>query len=152
MSTGRTIRPAKPSEHAVLEELQTRASLAYEDYREALLANPDAIQIPLKQITDGLAFVCDQGNEILGFAVALPRDDGDFELDGLFVEPHLWRSGIGTALLHEAERRALLGGAAALHVVANPRAEGFYQVRGFEIRGRQQTRFGPAHLMAKALR
>ena len=106
----------------------------------------------MQQISDGLVFVCEQESRILGFAIALQREDGDHEVDGLFVEPRLWRRGIGTLLLREAERRVLSTGAALLHVVANPRAEGFYRRHGFEIRGSHQTRFRPANLMAKALR
>jgi len=68
--------------------------------------------------------------------------------DGLFVEPELWRCGVGAALVeaatHEARRRGL-----ALSVVANPAARGFYERCGFSHEGEAQTRFGPALRMSK---
>jgi hypothetical protein len=86
-----SFRPAIPAERTALEDLQWRASLMWEDYRDALLENPDAIDLPLNQITDGRAIVAEMLGEIVGFAVVLPRDDGHAELDALFVEPKVWR-------------------------------------------------------------
>ena len=48
-----SFRPAIPAERTALEDLQWRASLMWEDYRDALLENPDAIDLPLDQITMG---------------------------------------------------------------------------------------------------
>jgi hypothetical protein len=52
-----TSRLAVPAERSTLEALQRRASLMWEDDREALLANPDATELPLEQITDGRTIV-----------------------------------------------------------------------------------------------
>ncbi len=81
----------------------------------------------------------------------LARSDGDAELYGLFVEPAAWRSAIGTRLVLTAERAAVGEGAVFLWVVASPRAEGFYVKCGFERIGEEQTRFGKAVTMRKAL-
>ena len=43
------IRFAHPSERAFLINLQRRASLVWEEYRDDLLAHPEAIYIPLAQ-------------------------------------------------------------------------------------------------------
>jgi hypothetical protein len=52
--TGRVrIRPAVPSEQKELEALQWRASLTNAGDRDALLANPDAIALPLEQMAPG---------------------------------------------------------------------------------------------------
>ena len=146
-----TIRPATLAERSALEALQRRASLAWEEYREALLAHPDAIELPDAQIRDGRAIVAVLANNIAGFAVVLPRKDGDAELDGLFVEPDLWRGGIGRHLVGQAERLALRDGAKYLHVVGNPNAEKFYLACGFVQIGLHETRFGPGLMMRKAL-
>ena len=45
------------AEQKALEALQLRASLTNDGDREALLANPDAIKIPLEQIAAGRVFV-----------------------------------------------------------------------------------------------
>ena len=93
------IRLAAPSERSSLEALQMRASLANEGDRAALLAHPAAVSIPDGQIEAGQVFVAEAGGTMLGFAAVLPRDDGGTELDGLFVEPELWRGGTGRLLV-----------------------------------------------------
>ena len=149
------IRPAHPSERQALEALQRRASLANEGDREALLSNPDAISLPEEQIIAGHVFVCelkeDAGEKIAGFAALLARPDRNFELDGLFVEPGLWRGGIGRMLVDYCAGVARGHGAASLHVIGNPHAERFYQRNGFVAAGTMDTRFGVGLLMQKAL-
>jgi GNAT superfamily N-acetyltransferase len=150
-----TARPvfrfAIPAERLALEELQRRASLMSEEDRDALLAHPDAIELPLEQITAGRTIVAENVGELLGFAVVLQRDDGDAELDGLFVEPAQWRRGIGRALVAEAERLAARDGAASLWVIANTSALDFYGACGFVTVGEVATRFRPAPRMRKAI-
>jgi GNAT superfamily N-acetyltransferase len=118
-----TIRVARPEEREALEDLQRRASLELPDYRAQLEAHPDAIHLPPAQIANGQVYVA--------------------ELDGLFVEPALWRRGIGRALvqraIHEARRKGL-----SLVVIAGEGARQFYEACGFVLEGEAQTRFGPA--------
>jgi GNAT superfamily N-acetyltransferase len=146
-----TIRVAAPNERKALEDLQWRASLVWPEYRDALMAHPDAIELPLQHIETHRTYVAERNGEILGFSVVLIRSDGQAELDGLFVEPAAWKQGIGRRLIDEAERLAARDGAEWLYVVANPKARGFYDARGFELAGSEQTRFGPAHAMRKRL-
>jgi hypothetical protein len=47
------VRPALEAERSSLEPLQWRASLASAGDRDSLLANPDAIVVPVEQIADG---------------------------------------------------------------------------------------------------
>jgi GNAT superfamily N-acetyltransferase len=123
----------------------------WEEDRDALLANPDAIELPLEQITAGRTIVAESVGELLGFAVVLRRDDGDAELDGLFVDPAQWRHGIGRALLEHTERIATSDGAASLWVTANTRALEFYGACGFVTVGEIATRFRPAPRMRKII-
>ena len=146
-----TFRLAVPAERSALEELQRRASLMWEEDRAALLANPDAIELPLEQVTGGRTVVAESAGQLLGFAVVLPREDGDAELDGLFVEPTYWRHGLGRALVEQAERIATADGASNLWVTANTRALGFYDSCGFVTVGEVQTRFRPAPKMRKSI-
>ena len=137
------IRLARTQEREDLEALQWRASLANEADRPHLEAHPDAIELPAAQIASGQVWVAELDGKIAGFAAVL-----DGELDGLFVEPELWRCGVGAALIetatHEARRRGL-----ALSVVANPAARGFYERCGFSLEGNAKTRFGLALRMSK---
>jgi GNAT superfamily N-acetyltransferase len=142
-----TIRLARLEERESLEALQWRASLALEEHREDLEANPDAIELPIEMIERDEVFVAEIGGEVAGFAVLFIGNE-QAELDGLFVEPEHWREGIGAALVdvatHEARKRGL-----ALTVVANPSAREFYEKCGFALEGKAQTRFGPALRMSK---
>ena len=144
-----SFRRAIPAERTALEDLQWRASLMWEDYRDALLENPDAIDLPPDQITDGRAIVAEMLGEIVGFAVVLPRDDGHAELDALFVEPKVWRRGVGRGLIEEARAFASADGAMSLFVVANPRAQDFYAACGFVLIGEAPTRFGAGLVMRR---
>lgn len=145
------IRPAIPAERRSLEALQWRASLGNEGDRDALLRHPDAIDLPLEQIAGGGVFVLEQDGAIAGFAAILPRDDGDMDLDALFVEPTLQRSGLGRKLIDHCAEKARLMGSSALHVVGNIHAKPFYLTCGFTVVGTFETRFGPGVLMRKAL-
>lgn len=146
-----TLRAAVETEREALEALQWRASLANPNDREALLAHPDAIDLPLRQILAGQVFVAEQDGCILGFATILPSSDGEQDLDALFVEPASWKRGIGRLLVDHVSNVAADAGANALHVVGNPHAEGFYKSCRFETIGVEQTRFGVGLLMRKRL-
>ena len=146
------IRRAHLDERAALEALQLRASLALEDYREALLAYPDAVALPACQIEAGNVLVATEGGLRTGFAAVELHDDGTAELDGLFVEPSRWREGIGSRLADAAANLAAAAGREMLTVVANPAARDFYERCGFSKTGAVGTRFGPALLMARRLR
>ncbi|HEY3800400.1 MAG TPA: GNAT family N-acetyltransferase [Caulobacteraceae bacterium] len=151
MIDGLTLRRASTAEQRDLEALQRRASLMWEEDRPHLLANPGLIELPLEQIEGGRVFVADRRGVSVGFGVVLLRDDGEAELDGLFVEPDCWRQGIGSRLMQEAERLAHADGATWLFVVANPRAVGFYSACGFAPLGEVKTLFGVGLAMRKAI-
>jgi GNAT superfamily N-acetyltransferase len=138
-----TLRLAKPEEHQELEDLQRRASLELPEYRDDLLANPDAIHLPPAQIANGQVIVGDFAGEIAGFAAIVGG-----ELDGLFVEPDLWGGGIGRALIQAAAHQARLKGL-TLTVLANPSTRGFYESCGFSVEGEEPTRFGPGVRMSR---
>ena len=141
------IRAARADEREALEALQWRAALANNAHREDLLANPDAIALPIEQFIFGNVFIAEENGAIRGFAV-LVADETQAELDGLFVEPEHWRRGVGTALVNEAAHRARRLGL-ALTVVAGTDAQAFYESCGFSVEGDVQTRFGPALRMTR---
>ena len=138
-----TIRLARSYERDELEDLQRRASLALPEYRALLEAHPDAIDLPAEQIESGDVLVAEIDGRIAGFAALIGG-----ELDGLFVEPALWREGIGAALVESAAHAARKRGL-SLTVTANPGARLFYERCGFSLEGEAQTRFGPALRMSR---
>jgi GNAT superfamily N-acetyltransferase len=135
-------RFARAEERQSLEDLQRRASLVYDAYRAALLANPDAIHLPLSQIEDRRVRVAERDGQALGFTAVLPRDTESCDLDGLFVEPDHWKRGIGRALMQNAFAQETARGARVMHVMANPYAEDFYAKLGFVRAGTVQTAYG----------
>lgn len=140
-------RLARPNERLDLEELMHRASTAIPAYRQQLEENPEAIDLPLKQIELGQVIVAEGVEGTAGFLVLVIGED-EAELDGLFVEPHLWGRGVGRTLvelaIHEARRAGL-----SLTVVAAPGARAFYEKCGFAVEGNTETRFGPALIMSR---
>jgi GNAT superfamily N-acetyltransferase len=146
-----SIRKALPAERSTLEAPQWRASLGNPKDRDVLLANPDAIELPLEQITAGHVFVAESAGAIVGFAAVVPRQDGGAELDALFVEPHFWNRGIGRSLVDHCAEIARSRASGFLHVIGNPHAERFYKVCGFRLIGTVETRFGVGLSMRRAL-
>lgn len=138
------VRSARIDERDALEAIQRRASLALQQYRDVLEANPDAIALPEAQVLQGDVLVAELGGHLAGFAAL----DGG-ELDGLFVEPDLWRLGIGTALIEAAVHEARRRGLSLVTVVAEPSARRFYEKCGFRVEGEAETRFGPAIKMSR---
>lgn len=146
-----TIRTATTAEQKALEALQLRASLTNDGDREALLANPDAIEIPLEQLAAGRVFVSELSGATAGFSAIEPREDGETELDALFVEPHIRRRGIGRVLVEYCAEVARSRGSKALHVTGNSHAQDFYIACGFKQIGTIETRFGIGLRMRKEL-
>jgi GNAT superfamily N-acetyltransferase len=145
------VRDASVGERAALELLQRRSSDVWEQYREQLVAYPDAIELPEAFIVDGWVRVVVGADEVpLGFSVVIPREDGSHELDGLFVEPVQMQRGLGRGLVEDACERARAAGALRLEVVAGP-AQGFYERVGFHVVCAAETRFGPAVRMRRLL-
>ena len=141
------IRHATISEQKELEDLQLRASLTNPGDRDALLAHPDAIELPLTQITAGRVFVAEWRGTIVGFAAVELRADGENELDALFVDPNMRRRGIARSLVAHCADVARARNSAFLCVVGNPHAREFYAACGFNVIGTSETRFGTGLLM-----
>lgn len=131
-----------------LEALQLRASLVWDEYREALLAHPEVIELPDAQLHDGFVRVAELDDRPVGFSVLLPTEaERVYELDGLFVEPDLQRAGVGRALVEDLD--LFTPADAVIEVTANPRAEEFYRKLGFVTIGSAETQFGPALRMRR---
>jgi N-acetylglutamate synthase-like GNAT family acetyltransferase len=141
------IRRAATSEQRELEELQLRASLTNTGDRDALLAHPDAIELPVAQIAAGGVFVAERRGTIVGFAAVEQRADGESELDALFVDPSMRRRGIARSLVVHCAEVARTRESASLYVVGNSHAKEFYTACGFSVIGTSETRFGTGLLM-----
>jgi GNAT superfamily N-acetyltransferase len=146
------LRFGQPAEREQLEDLQRRASLMHDAYREALLANPDLIALPRWQLEENRVRVAERDGRPLGFTAVLPRDGRTCDLDALFVEPDRWKQGIGRALMEDAFVLARAAGAEVMEVLANPYADGFYTRLGFVRIGTVTTPLGIGGKMRRLLR
>ena len=128
----------------MLEALQRRSSDVWVQYREALAAHLDAIELPEDFIESGWVRVAvDATGAPIGFSVVIPGDGDAHELDGVFVDPDHRLRGVGRSPVADAARRASAHGAECLEVTALP-AEAFYERVGFYRFDAAQTRLGPA--------
>jgi len=113
------LRPAKEDEREALGALKLRATLAWGDHtREVLLALRGADELAAELLAS--SFVAEISGRIVGFANHVTKVDLETEMEEPLIEPGEWRMGIGTQLLKEAERRAIVAGARRLRVAANP--------------------------------
>ena len=151
MGSEYTIRPARADDQPTLVAIVWKTVMASERDRDTLLAHPEAVQVPIEQLTPITACVADAADTTAGFAVVLPRPDGDAELDGLFVDPAMQRLGIGRRLVERAKELARAMGASTLHVVAADDALAFYRSVGFVETGVTETQFGKALLLRVGL-
>lgn len=146
-----TVRLARTEEHQSLEALLTRAAMADEMYRAALLANRYQLTLPVEQIGAGQVFAADLEGRVVGVASVVFRNEGGVEIDGLFVEPELWRRGIGRALVGRCEGFARKAGASSLHALASHRSAAFYTAMGFQTVRAFENSFAPALVMVRQL-
>ena len=76
LAEGLTLRLARADDHDALEELQRRASLELPEYRDQLIANPDAIYLPEGQIANGQVIVAELDGEMVKASGARVPDKG----------------------------------------------------------------------------
>jgi GNAT superfamily N-acetyltransferase len=125
--------------------------MKWDPSRPEQIQHPEALSLSADHIAAGLVIVCEHWGAPAGFVVVVPRDDGDADLAGPYVEPDLWRTGIGRTLVEEAVHFGMAIEAAALVTLATPRAEPFYARCGFKSGGTRDTPHGPVALMERVL-
>lgn len=148
-----TVRAAEPHDVPALRAIYRAASLGNAGDREALLANPEALEWDPSTIGRATVLVAVDGDAVVGFATALPSAAAaaEWELDDLFVAPDAQRRGAGRALVDAIARAGRAAGATALAVTGNPHALAFYAAAGFSVIGRAETRFATAPRLRRDL-
>jgi predicted N-acetyltransferase YhbS len=126
-----------------IRQVFRRASLSNAGDRAALLAHPETLVWSGTAIGEGRTRVAVEDGDVVGFATAVPVDEG-LELEDLFVEPSRMRQGVARRLIKDVLVLAARSGVDSVRVTANPHAMGFYAAVGFVPEGTAQTRFGPA--------
>jgi GNAT superfamily N-acetyltransferase len=129
------IRPARPEEHAALEELALR-SKAHWGYDEAFMATCRAERL-LAVPADGETWVAEDEAGPLGFyTLTVPspadREAGVIELYLFFLDPRAIGKGLGRGLFAHAAENARGQGFRLLNIESDPNAMGFYEAMGAE--------------------
>ena len=139
------VRAAEPSEQRELTRLCVRATL-HAGHDQAFIdrAMP-VLTVPLPLIDAGAVRVASRASgEVVGVVtVTATALQGVAQLDGLFVDPPMWRRGVGRTLFAAAVAAARELGAGALMIYAAPSAEGFYLRQGAVRIGEGPFYFSP---------
>lgn len=130
-----TIRTAVPADLPELQRVFRAASLSNPGDAPLLLAHPEFLHFTGEGVAEGRTRVAEGrppgADGILGFATVADGDDGDAELEDLFVDPRWHRRGVAQRLIADAVEALRETGRHRLWVVGNPRALAFYRAVGF---------------------
>lgn len=138
------IRKATLREYDSVRSLYLRASLSNAATRDELMAHPEVLVFSSDAIAQERLFAAESGNCLVGFASVAVSESGNAELEDLFVEPDVWRRGVGRALVTFCTDHARLRGAKMISVVAAEETKRLYERCGFSVIGTDQTALGPA--------
>ncbi len=144
------VRLGTPRDALAIETIRVRGWRVA--YREVLPAHElDAMPVdetrwerPLDQPPAGWStFVAERGDIVIGFASVGPSRDeiGVGELYAIYVDPDVWSTGAGRALLRRAEEqlRDAYDDATLWVLVDNPRARRFYELAGWTPDGARKA-------------
>lgn len=141
------IRPARPDEAEALTELAIR-SKGHWGYDAAFLAACRAeLTFSPDDLIDAPTFVADGPDGPAGFYRLLVRDDGQAELDDLFVDPACIGHGVGKRLWQHAVAQAAALGCTEMTIQSDPFAEGFYRAMGAERVGELESGSVPGRML-----
>jgi GNAT superfamily N-acetyltransferase len=123
------IRSIQPEEAALLSAI-AHESKAHRGYTAQQLALwRDQLTITAAQVAACDTFAADVTGELAGFYMLCQQGDRHV-LEHLWIRPRRMGRGIGAALLHHALQVARHHHAAAVTVVSDPHAAGFYKRQG----------------------
>jgi ribosomal protein S18 acetylase RimI-like enzyme len=142
------IRTAVATDLPELQRVYAAASLSNEGDAPLLLARPEFLVFAGDGIVEGRTRVAVTGtpgdDRVLGFATVVVEEDGQLDLEDLFVDPQCRRRGIARRLILDAVRTAREAGHQRLSVTGNPHALAFYRAVGFVEIGQVETALAPA--------
>ena len=119
------IRPAKPSEAAMLSEIAMEAK-RYWDYPPDVMESwHSTLTLDAMQIDLSPPYVAEEEGEVVGF-YQLIADGSKMELEHMWVKPQYMNKGIGKQLMAHAITAAKVRGAKRMSIDADPNATAFY--------------------------
>lgn len=153
MVDGYSVRQAKPEEQRELTRLSVRATM-HAGYDEAFIDRTiPSLTITVPMISGNWVQVAqDNSSKVVGVVWVTPTAlQGIALLQGLYVDPGLWRRGIGRGLFGAAVARASEFKAGAIVINAEPSAEGFYKRMGATRIGEVPFYFSPETVLPQLL-
>jgi GNAT superfamily N-acetyltransferase len=128
-----TIRRAVPADLPDLRRIFRAASMSNTADAPVLRAHPEFLHFTGEAVAEGRTRVAvsSRTGGILGFATVAEGDDGDVELEDLFVDPRWHRSGVARSLVVDTVEGLRESGCHRLWVVGNRQALAFYRAVGF---------------------
>jgi putative acetyltransferase len=130
-----TVRPYRPEDFAAVLRLFQRSvrELASRDYTPEQISawapdSPDVAQWS-KRLSNQSVFVCEDQNQIAGFASV----DRDGHLDLLYVHPDVQRQGVASVLCAHIIQWATAHNLDRLFTEASVTARPFFESRGFNV-------------------
>jgi GNAT superfamily N-acetyltransferase len=132
VESGLTIRTAVAADLPALQQVYLAASLSNAGDAPLLLARPEFLVFAGEGIAAGRTLVAVAGrrSQVVGFAT-VAADQGEPELEDLFVDPDWRRRGIARMLVRGLIDIVIEPGHRRLWVTGNPHALAFYLAVGF---------------------
>ena len=141
------IRPARPDEASVLSALAFN-SKAYWGYDDAFMAAClNELTVSPEAVRNTPTYVIEADDRVLGFYMFSTIEDGNVELDCLFVEPDAIGHGYGKKLMEHAKAAAMAKGCGSIIIQSDPNAESFYRRAGGEVIGHKPSASVPGRLL-----
>ena len=141
------IRPAKSEEASDLSALAVR-SKAYWGYDDDFMAAClSELTVSPEAVRRNPTYVIEADNRVMGFYMLSPIEDGNVELDYLFVEPDVIGRGYGKKLMEHAKAVGKARGSSLMIIQSDPNAEQFYRRVGGELIGHRPSTSIPGRLL-----
>jgi GNAT superfamily N-acetyltransferase len=141
-----TIRPPRPDELPGLSDLCLRSKAVWGYSAEFLAACRAELSFDPRDLEATAIAVAEQDEKLLGVA-QVRLDQGEADLQKLFVEPFALRRGVGRVLLDWAIDVATEKGAARLTIESDPGAASFYRRMGAYDLGEAPSRSIPGRML-----
>ena len=143
------IRAARMEDYEALDQLMRRSARTFPGFSDDQHVKPGAFLVSRKTIGAGRVLVAETDEGIAGFAMWLPIGDATAHMEGLYIDPNLWRGGLGRELLQAVSDAVKTSGLKNVFVIALADSVEFYRRFGFVRTGATATPLGPAVTMIK---
>lgn len=143
------IRVARTEDYEALDQLMRRAARTFPGFADELHIKPGAFLVSRKAISAGRLLLAEIDEGVVGFAMWVPIGEATAHMEGLYIDPDVWRSGLGSALLAAVSDAVRASGLKNVFVMALADSVEFYRRCGFVRTGATATPLGPAVTMMK---